>query len=244
MQVKFYQLTSSGDRAVNEDCMAHIINDAYALCVVADGLGGHQGGELASRYFCQSLLALAPHYSPLMQHAPEATLTAWVKKAVAAMQHLFADAVIAKAAHTTCAILYLDTQHVVTAHCGDSRVYRLNAEQILWRTQDHSILQEKVRRGEVAEQTMGRHPVQHILTRSINVATHNNVDVLTHPAALSGETFILCSDGFWSGMKNHEWLKLAQPESDRQELAALAQMVLLRAQGKSDNVTVQWLRYL
>ncbi|NOT84781.1 MAG: serine/threonine-protein phosphatase [Methylococcaceae bacterium] len=244
MQVQFYQLTSVGDRATNEDCMARIISDDYVLCMVADGLGGHQGGELASRYFCQSMLALAPQYHQSMQHAPQATIMAWVDNAVDEMQKLFADEVVANEAHTTCAILYLDEHQVVTAHCGDSRIYRLNADEVLWRTQDHSFLQKMFDRGEVTEQEMGSHSAQNKLTRSINVAKQQSVEVFTYPAAQKGETFVLCSDGFWGGIKSHEWLELAQPESDRQELAKLAQMVVLRAEGKSDNVTVQWLRCL
>jgi PPM family protein phosphatase len=244
MQVQFYQLTSVGDRSINEDCMARIINDDYVLCVVADGLGGHYGGGQASRFFCQGLLALAEDYSKQMQYAPQATFTAWGGGGVDEMQKIFADDFISRAAHTTCAILYLDQHRVVTAHCGDSRVYRMNAQEILWRTQDHSVLQMKVDCGEITEQEMGLHPAQNKLTRSINVSKQQSVEVFAHPAAQAGETFVLCSDGFWGGVKAHEWLELAQPESDRRELSKLAQMVVLRAQGKSDNVTVQWLRCL
>lgn len=244
MQVQFYQLTSVGDRSINEDCMARIINDDYVLCVVADGLGGHYGGDQASRFFCQSLLALAEDYSKQMHFAPQATLTAWVEAAIQDMQKLFADDFIARKAHTTCAILYLDKQIVLTAHCGDSRVYRLNPAAILWRTPDHSILQQKVDNGEITDQEMAAHPAQNKLTRSINIFQQHAVEVQMYPPAQIGETFVLCSDGFWGGVKAHEWLDLAQPTSDRKELSKLAQMVVLRAQGKSDNVTVQWLRCL
>lgn len=244
MQVEFYQLTSSGDRAVNEDCMGRMITDDYVLCVVADGLGGHEAGNLASRYFCQGLLGLAGFYSQQMQYAPQATLTAWVDSAIDEMSKLFANNSIAKAAHTTCAILYMDAGRVMTAHCGDSRVYRLNAEEIVWRTQDHSLLQQKLDRGEITEQEMGLHPEQNKLTRSINVAKNHFVEVHTYPAAKTGETFVLCSDGFWELIKKHEWQELAQPESNRENLVKLARLAVLRAEGQSDNVTVQWLRCL
>lgn len=244
MQVQFYQLTSVGDRDINEDCMARIITEHYVLCIVADGLGGHHGGAQASRFFCQSMLALAADYSQQMSVAPQATLTAWVESAIDGMLPLFADGFAARAAYTTCAILYLDKQQVLTAHCGDSRVYRLNADAVLWRTPDHSVLQEKVDRGELTDQEMANHPAQNKLTRSINVAKPHAVEVLSYPRVQQGETFVLCSDGFWGGVKNHEWLTLAQPESGRVTLAKLAQMVVLRAKGKSDNVTVQWLRCL
>lgn len=244
MQVEFYQLTSIGDRAVNEDCMARIINDEYVLCVVADGLGGHYGGDQASRFFCQCLLALAGDYAAQMRFAPQATLTAWVENAIAAMRKLFVDDFVARAAHTTCAVLYADEHNVLTAHCGDSRVYRLDATQIVWRTPDHSLLQKKIDSGELTEQEMALHPEQNKLTRSVNAFQPHSVEVLIYPVAQAGDTFVLCTDGFWSGVKAHELLELSQPQAGRKELSKLAQMVVLRAQGKSDNVTVQWLRRL
>lgn len=245
MQVRFYQLTAIGDRAANEDCMARIISDEYVLCVVADGLGGHVGGGLASRYFCDSLIHLATHYGALMCHAPQATLTAWINAAIDAMQRLFTDEILARSAHTTCAILYLDANCALTAHCGDSRIYRFNAHHLVWRTQDHSILQSRLDSGELMNaRQLNQCLKANKLTRSINVARRQAVEIHTHPPAKTGETFIVCSDGFWHGVQGAEWLALTQPDSDRQELNQIAKSVLLRASGKSDNVTVQWLRCL
>lgn len=244
MRVQFYQLTSIGDRAVNEDCMGRIITDDYVICVVADGLGGHEAGDLASRYFCHGLLSLASFYYQQIQYAPQATMMAWVNNAIDEMGRLFANDAIARASHTTCAILYIDKDRVITAHCGDSRVYRLNSEQIIWRTQDHSLLQQKLERGEIKEQDMGLHPEQNKLTRSVNIAKVHAIEVKSYPAAKAGETFVLCSDGFWELIKSHEWLELAQRDSGRDDLVKLARLAVLRAEGQSDNVTVQWVRCL
>ncbi len=244
MQFEFYQLTSIGDRAINEDCMGRIITDDYAFCVVADGLGGHQAGGLASRYFCQSLLSLAPLYSQQIADAPQTAMNAWVNHAIDDMHTLFADPTVAKAAHTTCAILYVDKSRVVTAHCGDSRIYRLNPQKIIWRTNDHSLLQQKLDRGEIKEHQMGQHPDQNKLTRSINVSKMHAVEVHAFQPPTAGETFVLCSDGFWGLLKKHEWQELAQPGCTRDNLVKLARLVVLRAEGQSDNVTLQWLRCL
>ncbi len=224
--------------------MARIINDDYVLCVVAELVRWTLWRGRSITLLLPKLVALAEDYSKQMHFELQATLTAWVEAVIQDMQKLFADDFIARKAHTTCAILYLDKQIVLTAHCGDSRVYRLNPAAILWRTPDHSILQQKVDNGEITDQEMAAHPAQNKLTRSINIFQQHAVEVQMYPPAQIGETFVLCSDGFWGGVKAHEWLDLAQPTSDRKELSKLAQMVVLRAQGKSDNVTVQWLRCL
>lgn len=242
MQFDFYQLTSPGDRKTNQDYMAHIIQDDYALFVVADGLGGHQAGERASGYFCRGLLQLAPKYSKMVTQEPEAVFEKWIDSAIDEMSTFFAGDQVAEMAHTTCAILYIQDNLVLSAHCGDSRVYRLNYNEILWRTRDHSITQKLVDEGEVSEREMGIHPEQNRLTRSINVLRTHSPEISIHGKILQGETFILCTDGFWEFIKPEELLKLAQKGSGRADLIKQAKLSYLRAQGKSDNLTVQWVR--
>jgi protein phosphatase len=245
--LEFYQLTQAGDREINQDCMAHIIDDTFALFVVADGLGGHHAGEKASRFFCQGLLKGADTYGKQMvQNSADATkaatFSAWMTAAVNEMKKLFAIDQSGNDAHTTCAILYLDEWRVLTAHCGDTRIYRMNPQQILWRTQDHSIPQQLLNEGRINEQEMALHPEQNQLTRSINILKAHEVEINQYPAMKKDETFILCSDGFWENVKPAELLQLAEPASGKAELAKLARLAIFRAHGQSDNVTVQWIR--
>ncbi|EGW22321.1 PP2C family protein-serine/threonine phosphatase [Methylobacter tundripaludum] len=242
MALEFYQLTSRGDREINQDFMAHVINDSYALFVVADGLGGHHAGEKASCFFCQGLLRFADTYAKQMVRNPVDTFSIWIAAAVNEMRRLFAFDKFGDDAHTTCAILYLDEQRVLTAHCGDSRIYRMNPQQVLWRTRDHSIPQQLLNEGMITEQEMARHPEQNKLTRSINILKADEVEINLYPAMKKGETFMLCSDGFWEYVKQAELLQLAQPDGGKDELAKLVQLAIFRAHGKSDNVTAQWVR--
>lgn len=242
MALEFYQLTLTGDREINQDFMAHIVNDSYALFVVADGLGGHHAGEKASRFFCQGLLRFADTYGKQVQRSPVDTFSIWIAAAINEMKRLFAFDKSGNDAHTTCAILYMDEQRVLTAHCGDSRIYRMNPQQILWRTRDHSIPQQLVNEGKITEQEMALHPEQNQLTRSINILKAQEVEINLYPAMKKGETFMLCSDGFWEYVKQPEFLQLAQSASGKDELGKLAQLAIFRAHGKSDNVTAQWIR--
>lgn len=244
MKLEFYQLTSAGNREVNEDYMAQIIQDDYALFVVADGLGGHDGGEKASRFFCQGLKQCAETYSKRMAQNPAETFSAWIAAAVAEMKRLFAGDKSQYEAHTTCAILYLDQRLVLTAHCGDSRIYRMNPQHILWRTKDHSVPQQLLHQGRISEQEVGRHPEQNRLTRSLNAQKAHEAEINLYPAAQKGETYIVCSDGFWGQVKQVELLHLAQLSSGKVELGKLAGLSVLRANGKADNTTVQWIRCL
>ncbi len=222
--------------------MAHILGKDYALFVVADGLGGHSDGDKASRFFCEGLLKSAPIYSERIAENPVKIFSEWLDDAIHEMQILFAGNTAARKAHTTCAILYLDDNITLTAHCGDSRIYRLNSKQVLWRTRDHSIPQMLLDKGEISEQEIATHPDQNQLTRSINALRMHEAEINVYPSIQEGETFILCSDGFWGPVKPEELLQLAQPKSGKREIKKLAGIAELRAHGRSDNVTVQWVR--
>ncbi len=241
-KLEFYQLSAVGDREINQDCMAHRVCGDYAVFVVADGLGGHQAGEKASQFFCRGLIASAEKFQPYIKQQPEKAVYAWVVAAVNMMRDLFVYDLEAEDAHTTCAILYLDEQSVLTAHCGDSRIYRMNPRQILWRTQDHSIPQQLLNAGKISEVEMAQHPEHNQLTRSINILKANEVEINLYPSMQKNETFLLCSDGFWEYVKQTELLQLAESASGKDELAKLARLSLFRAHGKSDNITVQWVR--
>jgi PPM family protein phosphatase len=206
-------------------------------------LGGHSGGEKASRFFCQGLLKQADAYSKLMLKVPVEAMSFWINAAIQEMKELFAGNQEGNEAHTTCAILYLNARLALTAHCGDSRIYRMDPEQVLWRTRDHSIPQRLLDEGVITEPEMAQHPMQNQLLRSINLLNKAQPEINVYPAFKRGETFILCTDGFWAYVKNQELLQLAQPDSGKAELCKMAQMAMLRAKGNSDNVTAQWIRF-
>lgn len=132
----------------------------------------------------------------------------------------------------------------MTAHCGDSRIYRMNPEQISWHTKDHSIAQQLRDDGIISGQSRVHQPGQNKLTRSINIVNEPDPEFNIFPPANPGETFLLCTDGFWSNATRQEILLLAQPQSGISELEEVSDTTILRAHGKSDNVTVQWLRCL
>ncbi len=227
--------------------MAYTMCSDYALFVVADGLGGHRVGEKASKFFCQAMFKLATTYQKRLQQQSadkaKQMLAAWVSAAVDEMKVLFSGNEEGIDSHTTCAILYLDERYTLTAHCGDSRIYRLNKKQVLWRTKDHSLIQQQLNDGGITERDMGLHPEQNQLLRTINIQKIHQAEINIYSPLKQDDTFILCTDGFWEFIKENELLQLSAPNSGRGELIKVAKMMHLRAQGKGDNLTVQWLRF-
>lgn len=243
MNLDVFRLTSLGDREINQDAMLHLIRDDYAFFVVADGLGGHAAGEKASRYFCQGMLKYANVYGKITaENKPDEVFAGWISAAIDEMRELFGDDELASRSHTTCAVLYVDDNLVMSAHCGDTRIYRLTPSQIVWRTKDHSLPQEMLDLGLITEEQMILHPEQNQLTRSINIRKKHKVDVAVLPVLAPQDSFILCSDGFWEYVTKEEMLALADLNSGQAVLEKISQLASARAKGQADNLTVMLIR--
>lgn len=218
--------------------MANIVENDFALFIVANGLGGHQAGEKASQFFCECMLSRAKIYSKQIAGNPADIFSAWIKDAISEMKVLFDDDHIADQAYTTCAVLYLDDQQTLVARRGGSRVYKLNPTEIVWRTRDHSVPEDLLNVGLITEEELAHHPEQNHLARSINVNKAHAMDIKLFPPIAQDETFVLCGDGFWGHVKQDELLQLANSESNIDQLNGLAMLSVYRANGDSDNLTV------
>jgi len=241
-KLSFQQITSAGDRDYNQDYMLNKIDEDYSLFVLADGLGGHQAGEKASRYFCHSFIHLASQYAPFLQKSPRNCVAKWFDASINMMADAFQGDPVAKDAYTTCVILILTNKFVLSVHCGDSRLYRLDQHGIKWRTHDHSMTQQLLDEGTLEEYKMGTHPDQNKLTRSININHKYPPEINIDLPPVCGETFVLCSDGFWEFTKEHEFITLANKAVSRDYLLKQAKLAIFRSGGKSDNLTIQWIR--
>lgn len=135
-------------------------------------------------------------YIGMIARDPQITFANWIEAAVDRMEVLFSEDRDAYHAYTTCAILYIQGNLVITAHCGDTRIYRIGADQTIWHTKDHSIVQMLVDQQVIDEQEMGRHPLQHKLTRCISLTEELNPECSKKDLIKLMKTVYLRADGF------------------------------------------------
>lgn len=231
------ELTLVGDRKINEDAFVHIDTKYGRLFIVCDGMGGHEAGDLTSQALTESfsLVVKKTLHKPL----DEEGFKLLYERSIQVMRKLILKKHGEVDGHTTLACAWLDSEKLLTLHVGDSRIYRLNAKQVLSRSRDHSVVQMLVDEGEVSEQEMGTHPDQNKLFKSISVLEegYDKPTIKTYPPLNRHESILLCTDGFWEYLKPEEIISSNQ-EHATPVLEALCKKSCLRAKGKSDNVTV------
>jgi protein phosphatase len=220
-------------RAVNEDRYA--LAPDLGLYLVADGMGGHTAGQLASH-----LAAQAAVDALRALEAAEASLTEKLRYAVAASNRAIYATARAKpelaGMGTTLVAVLLGDERLALAHVGDSRAYLVRGGRIRQLTDDHSLVAELVRRREISRRDARGHPHRHVLTRALGVRRSVQAD-LAELTPTPGDTFILCSDGLTGHVDDAEIARISAGESDLD--AACGTLVdLANARGGEDNITV------
>jgi len=243
MNVNFVELTDIGNRDTNQDYFAHKITEQWQVFILADGLGGHAGGERIATEFCLNFIGLLDDfiYQGKQKLDPKEALLACFDQTLLNMRQKFFDDALMQQAHTTCAIVYFDKNTLITLHIGDTRIYRISPQQIS-RTRDHSVPQMLLDEGDITEAEMANHPDQNRLTRSISLNCTHRPSCQVQATLKPDEALILCSDGFWSMLSEKELQTFAKQIPNNKFLAQKIKIAIKRAKGKSDNVTVQWIK--
>ena len=203
------QLTDVGRRRDhNEDNMAYVIpkdpavmTHKGALLIVADGMGGHAAGEVASEIAVDTVSNA--YYQDENDDVSTSLLQA-IRRANAAIQQRAAENMLRSGMGTTCVAAVLRGNMAYIANIGDSRIYLVRQARIRQVSQDHSWVAEQVRAGLLTEEQARTHAQRNVITRSLGTQLEVDVDIFREPLE-EGDTLLLCSDGL-SGMVNDEEL--------------------------------------
>ncbi|HEV3475127.1 MAG TPA: Stp1/IreP family PP2C-type Ser/Thr phosphatase [Actinomycetota bacterium] len=197
------------------------------LFAVADGMGGHRGGEVASKLALDTLKKAADRSQALPEVVKEANRVVYRKAA--------ADRALAGMGTTLTAIL-ADGEHLRLAHVGDSRAYLVRDGELQRITKDHTVVERMVEEGRITAEEAEIHPQRSILTRALGVEEEVQIDQATieaHP----GDRIVLCSDGLTGMIGEARILDLLDRHEDPQS-ASDALVDAANEAGGLDNVTV------
>lgn len=227
MRFEYADYTDPGKRGNNEDCHGVQVSSDSALAVVADGLGGHANGEIASKIAVDTIFE-ALHG----QQIDEDTLISAVIQASDRIR----DAAIS--GHTTVASLWAKDHYGVAIHVGDSRIYQFRDGKIIFQSMDHSAVQMAVLVGELEPDAVRHHRDRNKLFRVLGEENAEPKVDSTELEVQPGDRFLLCSDGFWEPVTEEDMLKtIGKTDTAEQWLEAMKKIVTSVQDPRQDNFT-------
>lgn len=221
-------------RKGNEDAM---LVDA-PLFVVADGMGGHLAGDVASATAVEVIKESAEQDPP----KDPSNLESYVRAANKAIWEKALEDTKLQGMGTTCTLLYLDEGTAHIAHVGDSRAYLLRDGEFSQLTEDHTLVERMVREGKLERDQAARHPQRSIITRALGVESDVEVDLSTFEVT-EGDRVLLCSDGL-SSMVDDSAIEALLRDASGAEGAVESLVEAALEAGGEDNVTVVVLDFL
>jgi PPM family protein phosphatase len=213
-------------RGNNED--SFVVDAAHALFAVADGMGGHRGGEVASRTAIEALRAAIASGHPIDEAITRAN--------TAVLERAAGDEDVTGMGTTMTAVVVSGGRQLLVGHVGDSRAYLVHDGALTRITDDHSLVEELVREGKLTAEQAESHPRRAIVTRALGVDAEVEVDL--YPVDVSaGDRVVTCSDGLTTMVRERDVERLVRGEPDAQRAAELLVDAANRAGGE-DNTSV------
>lgn len=226
-------------RKTNQD--SYYLGLGTKLFIVADGMGGHNGGDIAS----QMATKIYPEYiAKNIELEPQLLITKSIKETNYSIKSFGEARPELVGMGTTIVSLYFRGQNVYIANVGDSRAYLINSKMIYQLTRDHSLVQEKLNYGIYTREQAAMDPQKNILARTIGFEEEVEVDVFTYRVA-KNDIFLCCSDGLHGKVSDEDIIYIINkyipdPSIATQEVAEMVVKTLIdqaNENGGQDNIT-------
>lgn len=229
-------------RENNEDSLAYwespddaVFARLGRLAVVADGMGGCEGGQFASSIAVESVEQI---YTSSAEPDPQQRLLQGFREAHARIQQRARENPALLGMGTTMTAFSLVGKNLYYAHVGDSRLYLLRAGKLHLVTHDHSLVSRLVETGIIRAEDADNHPQKHVLTAAVGIAEENLPDFSDAPVPLEkSDVLLLCTDGLWGQVSDPEMEQILASQAPPEACRALVQ--LAKDRGGPDNITLQ-----
>jgi serine/threonine protein phosphatase PrpC len=239
--VRVVELSDVGcRRQMNEDCA--FVDAGNGLLVLADGMGGHAAGEIASDLAVKTIVAhMANVFSQLSGGAESdsimGSLTAAVSEASRQIHKRAAEDANLKGMGTTVVVAFCRERNAYLAHVGDSRAYLFQRGSLRQMTQDHSLMAEMIASGEISEKEARSHRLRSMLTRSLGNEFEVRADVQQF-AWDAGDCLLLCSDGLTNMVDDAKIEKILRRHGKDLQRSCTELVKAANSYGGIDNITV------
>ena len=221
---KIFSLHETGMRDNNEDYTVRVNDHCFIVC---DGMGGHENGEVASRAVCESFVATLRDVNPeyFDQKMFEGALTVAYNALDKEDSSLNRTMPGNKKMGTTLAFLYLNHRQALMAHIGDSRIYHIRKSEtgetsILYKSSDHSFVNDLIKSGMITEEEAARHPKRNVITRVMqpNTGKRYEAHIEITRDVKANDRFFLCTDGILESVDDRRLCNLISENADNEAI--------------------------
>ena len=209
MQFTIFQDSRKGSRRINEDRIAYTYGRDTLLVVVADGMGGHVGGEIAAQICVRLFIERFQQEAKPVLKNPTKFLQDSMTRAHQALGSYANQFSMIETPRTTCVACVVQSNHAYWAHVGDSRLYLYRQGKLIGQTKDHSKVQYLVDQGLIDSEAAAAHPDRNRIFSCLGGIVDPVIDAGKRTPLRNGDVIVMCTDGLWSVMTKGEistWL--------------------------------------
>lgn len=198
MKFTIYQSSRQGPRAYNQDRLAYSYSKDALLMVLADGMGGHRNGEVAAQLAVKTLTESFQRLAMPTLPSPAKFLTDHIQQVHDMIENVRQEKDYLESPRTTIVAAIIQRNTLYCAHVGDSRLYHFRDGHLLFRTEDHSIVQSLYRKGLIGKDEMSSHPYRNKVYNCLGGDNPPQIDLSDKHELQDGDIILLCTDGIWN----------------------------------------------
>ena len=214
MKFTIYQNSRQGPRQYNQDRLAYSYSKDALLLVLADGMGGHRNGEIAAQLAVKTLTDAFQRLAVPTLSSPAKFLIENIQQVHDMIENVTQAEDLIESPRTTIVAAIIQRGYLYCAHVGDSRLYHFRGGHLLFRTEDHSVVQSLYKKGMITKEEMATHPYKNKIYNCLGGETPPQIDLADRHELMEGDTVILCTDGVWGVISDQQIKEILQNNSN------------------------------
>jgi PPM family protein phosphatase len=244
MKFTIYQNSRQGPRQYNQDRLAYSYSKDALLLVLADGMGGHRNGEIAAQLAVKTLTDAFQRLAMPALSSPAKFLIDHIQQVHDMIENVTQTEDLIESPRTTIVTAIIQRGYLYCAHVGDSRLYHFRGGHLLFRTEDHSVVQSLYNKGMISKEEMATHPYKNKIYNCLGGENPPQIDLADRHELLEGDTVILCTDGVWGVISDQQIKEIIQQNANITEATTqLMDSAEFASDERGDNMSViglQW----
>jgi len=243
MKFTIFQNSRQGPREYNQDRLAYSYSKDALLLVVADGMGGHRHGEIAAQMAVATMTEAFQRLAVPTLASPAKFLIDNIQQVHDMIDQLTQEREMLESPRTTIVAAVVQRGMLYCAHVGDSRLYHFRDGHLLYRTEDHSIVQSLYSKGIISKDEMSTHPYRHKVYSCLGGDTPPKIDLSDRQELAEGDTILLCTDGVWGAVPDEQIKQILNGISITDNVTKLLNQAETVSKDQGDNMSaigLQW----